>query len=74
MRKIYEKSCVHELGIHLVFCTKYRKAIFTGTVEVELKEILGQTRKSEAIHPLGPALARSAIRPTAGRGFLASFS
>jgi len=43
MRKIYEKSYVHELGIHLVFCTKYRKAIFTRTVEVELKEILGQT-------------------------------
>jgi len=43
MRKIYEKSCVHELGIHLVFCTKYRKAIFTGLIEIELKEILGQT-------------------------------
>jgi hypothetical protein len=28
--------------------------------------------QNEEIHPLGQALARSAIRPTAGRGFLPS--
>jgi len=43
MHNINENSCIHELGLHLVFCTKYRKAIFTGAIEVELKEIIGQT-------------------------------
>ena len=43
MRKIFENNCCHELGLHLVFCTKYRKGIFTGIVEVELKHILAQT-------------------------------
>lgn len=43
MHKISENNCVHELGLHLVFCTKYRKPIFNGAVEIELKEILGQT-------------------------------
>ena len=43
MRKISENNCIHELGLHLVFCTKYRKQIFTGIVEVELKHILSQT-------------------------------
>ena len=43
MRKKFEKNCVHELGLHLVFCPKYRKPIFTGIVEVELKHILSQT-------------------------------
>jgi putative transposase len=43
MRKKFEKNCVHELGLHLVFCPKYRKPIFTGIVEIELKHILSQT-------------------------------
>lgn len=43
MRKISENNCVHELGLHLVFCTKCRKPIFTGVIEIELREILGQT-------------------------------
>lgn len=43
MRKISENNCIHELGLHLVFCTKYRKPIFTGVIEIELREILGQT-------------------------------
>lgn len=43
MRKISENNCIHELGLHLIFCTKYRKSIFTGVIEIELREILGQT-------------------------------
>jgi putative transposase len=43
MRKISENNSVHELGLHLVFCTKYRKQIFIGVVEIELKHILSQT-------------------------------
>lgn len=43
MRKISVNNSVHEIGLHLVFCTKYRKPIFTGIVEIELKHILSQT-------------------------------
>jgi hypothetical protein len=43
MHKISENNYVHELGLHLIFCTKYRKPIFTGVIEIELREILGQT-------------------------------
>ena len=42
MRKVRENNSVHELGLHLVFCTKYRKEIFVGVLEVELKHILSQ--------------------------------
>jgi putative transposase len=43
MRKVSENNSVHEIGLHLVFCTKYRKRIFTDVVEMELKHILSQT-------------------------------
>jgi putative transposase len=43
MRRISENNCVHELGLHLIFCTKYRKQIFTEAVEIELKHIISQT-------------------------------
>jgi len=43
MHKIREKNCVHEIGLHLVFCTKYRRPVFTGIKEIELKHILSQT-------------------------------
>lgn len=42
MRKIIKNNCIHELGLHLVFCTKNKKQIFTGIIEIELKEILAQ--------------------------------
>lgn len=42
MRKIAKNNSVSELGIHIVFCTKYRKQILTGAVEVECKHILSQ--------------------------------
>jgi putative transposase len=38
-----KNNSVYKLGIHLVFCTKYRKKIFSGAMEVELKHILSQT-------------------------------
>lgn len=43
MHRISENNCVHEIGIHLVFCTKYRKKIFNDLAEIELKHILSQT-------------------------------
>jgi len=43
MHRISENNCVHEIGLHLIFCTKYRKKIFTEIKEVELRHILSQT-------------------------------
>jgi len=43
MHRISENNCVSELGLHVVFCTKYRKAILTGTVGIAAKNILSQT-------------------------------
>jgi putative transposase len=43
MHKISENNSIHEIGLHLVFCTKYRKQIFSGIIEIELKHILSQT-------------------------------
>lgn len=34
---------VYELGYHLIWCTKYRHPILIEAVEVECKNILGQT-------------------------------
>ncbi len=43
MHRKTENNSVSEIGMHFVFCTKYRKQIFTGVVEIELKHILSQT-------------------------------
>jgi len=43
MHIIYENNSVHEIGMHFIFCTKYRKNVFIDVVEIELKNILCQT-------------------------------
>lgn len=43
MRTIKKNNAVHELGIHFVFCIKYRRQILTGAVEIATKHILAQT-------------------------------
>ena len=43
MHLLKENNCAHEIGLHLVFCTKYRKQIFKEAIEVELRHILAQT-------------------------------
>ena len=43
MHRISKNNSVHELGLHIVFCTKYRKQVLTGVVEIECKHILAQT-------------------------------
>ena len=37
---------VHQIGYHIVFCTKFRHRILTGTIEVETKRIIGQICKT----------------------------
>jgi len=38
-------KCNHtvcSIGYHIIFCTKYRKPILTGTVEIDCKRIIGE--------------------------------
>lgn len=34
------KSCVYNLGYHLIWCPKYRKPVLVNNVEIRLKELL----------------------------------
>lgn len=34
---------VHQLGLHIVFCTKYRNKVLTGSVEAVLRQVIGET-------------------------------
>jgi len=43
MKLIKENHNVHQLGVHIVFCTKFRHKIFEGKKEIVLKYILGET-------------------------------
>jgi putative transposase len=36
----------HCLGYHLVFCPKYRHQVLSGAIEVELKQVIGETCKT----------------------------
>lgn len=42
MRLIKFSHCVHQIGLHVVFCTKYRYQILIGPVEVHLKRLIGE--------------------------------
>ena len=35
-------TCVHNLGFHVIFCTKYRRKVLIGEVENDLKIILNE--------------------------------
>lgn len=43
MEIIKTKHSICSIGYHLIWCTKYRKQILKNIVEVELKNIFGQT-------------------------------
>ena len=34
---------VHQIGYHIIFCTKYRNDVLKGIIEVECKKIIGET-------------------------------
>jgi len=40
MKLISSSHCTHQLGVHIVFCPKYRHQVLTEIVEVELKRII----------------------------------
>lgn len=35
-------TCIHNIGYHLIWCTKYRKKILVGEIELRLKALLVQ--------------------------------
>jgi putative transposase len=43
MKLIRSGHCVHQLGVHVVFCPKYRHIVLSGAIEVELKRVIGET-------------------------------
>jgi putative transposase len=45
MREIHKNHVVHQLGYHLVFCTKYRNPVLTQAVGVYCKKIIAEICK-----------------------------
>lgn len=41
------KTCVYNLGYHLIWCTKYRRKVLSPKIELRLKELI--RKKSEEI-------------------------
>lgn len=41
------KHVVYNLGYHIIWCPKYKKAILTGEIEKRLKELLTEKAKEE---------------------------
>lgn len=41
------KTCVYNLGYHLIWCTKYRRKVLSPKIELRLKELIRQ--KAEEI-------------------------
>ncbi|ADL13495.1 IS200/IS605 family transposase [Acetohalobium arabaticum] len=44
---IHARTCVYNVGYHIVFTVKYRKKILTGKVATRLKEILHQVAQDK---------------------------
>ena len=43
--EMHGDHCVSMLGLHLVWCTKYRKPVLTGEVELTVRNMIGQAAK-----------------------------
>ena len=41
------KTCVYNLGYHLIWCTKYRRKVISPKIELRLKELI--SKKAEEI-------------------------
>ena len=52
------KTCVFNIGYHLIWCPKYRRRVLVGDVESRLKELLYE--KAEEI---GVSIARLKVMP-----------
>jgi len=42
MKLMKKGHAVHQIGYHIIFCTKYRQPILTNTVEMECKKIIAE--------------------------------
>ncbi len=43
----YDRTCVHNIGYHIVWSTKYRKQVLSGKIEYGLREILMSIAKDK---------------------------
>jgi putative transposase len=41
-RWVRSRTCIFNLGFHIIFCTKYRRRVLSGQIESDLKELLHQ--------------------------------
>jgi len=39
---VHARTCVYNVGYHIIFTTKYRKKVFKNEIESRLKDILYQ--------------------------------
>jgi len=37
----YSNTSVHNLGYHIIWCTKYRRRLLTDEIQIRLKELIG---------------------------------
>ena len=44
---VHARTCVYNVGYHIIFTTKYRKEVFKDEIESRLKEILYQVAKDK---------------------------
>lgn len=54
----HDKSVVYNLGYHIIWCPKYRRAVLTGEVEQRLKELL-----IEKANELGVTIEKMEVMP-----------
>ena len=52
------KTCVFNIGYHLIWCPKYRRRVLVGDVESRLKEFL-----YEKVEEIGVSIARLKVMP-----------
>lgn len=45
-RWTHSNKSVFNIGYHLIWCPKYRRAVLTGEVEIDLKQLLADKSKS----------------------------
>ncbi|MCF8001940.1 MAG: transposase, partial [Halanaerobiales bacterium] len=43
----HARTCVYNIGYHIIFTTKYRKQVFKDKIESRLKEILYQVAEDK---------------------------
>ena len=44
---VHARTCVYNIGYHIIFTTKYRKKVFRDKIESRVKEILYQVAEDK---------------------------